>query len=117
MEVYAYLRDIYHLIGCGKKYLIEKTGLTERVIDNYFSSRYRKKEEPEKRIAAALLGEGNADAPLMVRIADFYKQRLHGYYGTAEEVFIKSYQHLPDREKAYLKSIANMFAWQCRHAE
>ncbi len=116
MEVYAYLRDIYHLIGCGKKYLIEKTGLTARVIDNYFSSRYRKKEETEKRIAAALLGESNADAPLMVRIADFYKQRLHGYYGTAEEVFIKNYQHLPDREKAYLKSIANMFAWQCRHA-
>lgn len=113
MEIYEYLWDIKQLEGVSNTDLAKKTGMTTRQIYNFFDTQYKKRSETELLIAAAL-NLGGQGQPLLARIAAYYKEKLHELLGSAEEIFVKIYNHLPEKERRYVRALASTIFYELK---
>ncbi len=113
MEIYEYLWDIKQLEGVSNTDLAKRTGMTTRQIYNFFDTQYKKRSETELLIAAAL-NLGGQGQPLLARIAAYYKEKLHELLGSAEEIFVKIYNHLPEKERRYVRALASTIFYELK---
>lgn len=113
MEIYEYLWDIKQLEGVSNTDLAKRTGMTTRQIYNFFDTQYKKRSETELLIVAAL-NLGGQGQPLLARIAAYYKEKLHELLGSAEEIFVKIYNHLPEKERRYVRALASTIFYELK---
>ena len=99
--------------GVSNTDLAKKTGMTTRQIYNFFDTQYKKRSETELLIAAAL-NLGGQGQPLLARIAAYYKEKLHELLGSAEEIFVKIYNHLPEKERRYVRALASTIFYELK---
>lgn len=89
--------------------LYEKTGISKIKLMHFFKPDYKKGSDTTEAIAATI-GLSNPEIPIMERIAEYYRNRLHEILGSAEDTFIKHYCALPALEQRYLRIIARDIA-------